>query len=78
MRNETQRRFARLQWALFLLSVVFALVSPIAMHAQERVIHTAHERVTHTNPLNLQPEIRAAYARFYTLDYDGALSRFQK
>jgi tetratricopeptide (TPR) repeat protein len=38
----------------------------------------AQERVTQTNPLNRKPEVRAAYDRFYTLDYDGALSRFQK
>jgi tetratricopeptide (TPR) repeat protein len=32
----------------------------------------------HTNPLNRDPQVRAAYDRFYTLDYDGALSRFEK
>ena len=78
MWNETQRRFARLQAPLCLLSVIFATLSPSALHAQERVIHAAQERVTHTNPLNLKPEVRAAYERFYTLDYDGALRRFQK
>jgi tetratricopeptide (TPR) repeat protein len=52
-----------------LLGFVLALAWPIAMHAEERVIHT--------NPLNREPEVRAAYERFYTLDYDGALSRFQ-
>jgi tetratricopeptide (TPR) repeat protein len=70
MTNETRWRFARQQWRLCLLSVAFALVWTIATQAQERVIHT--------NPLNRQPEVRAAYERFYTLDYDGALSRFQK
>ncbi|MGB9416572.1 MAG: hypothetical protein WCB58_09655 [Acidobacteriaceae bacterium] len=62
--------FARMQRGLCLLSVVLAMIWPMAMHAEERI--------THTNPLNLQPEVRAAYERFYTLDYDGALSRFQK
>ena len=70
MTNETRWRFARRQWRLCQLSVAFALVWPIAAQAQERVIHT--------NPLNRQPEVRVAYERFYTLDYDGALSRFQK
>jgi tetratricopeptide (TPR) repeat protein len=37
----------------------------------------AQDRVIHTNPLNREPEVRAAYERFYTLDYDGALSRFR-
>jgi tetratricopeptide (TPR) repeat protein len=31
-----------------------------------------------TNPLNLTPKVREAYQRFYILDYDGALSRFQQ
>jgi tetratricopeptide (TPR) repeat protein len=31
-----------------------------------------------TNPLNLDPAVRQAFDRFYILDYDGALSRFEK
>ena len=31
-----------------------------------------------TNPLNLDPLVRQAYERIYILDYDGALSRFEK
>jgi tetratricopeptide (TPR) repeat protein len=31
-----------------------------------------------TNPLNLEPLVRQAFDRFYILDYDGALSRFEK
>jgi tetratricopeptide (TPR) repeat protein len=31
-----------------------------------------------TNPLNLDPLVRQAFQRFYILDYDGALSRFEK
>src|ERR1700677_1248114 len=31
-----------------------------------------------TNPLNLDPLVRQAYQRFYILDFDGALSRFEK
>jgi tetratricopeptide (TPR) repeat protein len=58
------------QWQSCLLSVVVALVWPLSMHAERRVIHT--------NLLNREPEVRAAYEHFYTLDYDGALSRFQK
>jgi tetratricopeptide (TPR) repeat protein len=38
----------------------------------------APERVVHTNPLNREPEVRAAYDHFYTLDYDGARQRFEK
>src|SRR5690242_21696939 len=36
------------------------------------------ERAVHTNPLNREPEVRAGYDRFYTLDYDGALRQFEK
>jgi tetratricopeptide (TPR) repeat protein len=31
-----------------------------------------------TNPLNLDPLVRQAFDHFYILDYDGALSRFEK
>jgi tetratricopeptide (TPR) repeat protein len=31
-----------------------------------------------TDPLNLDPLVRQAFDRFYILDYDGALSRFEK
>jgi tetratricopeptide (TPR) repeat protein len=31
-----------------------------------------------TNALNLDPLVRQAFERFYILDYDGALSRFEK
>jgi tetratricopeptide (TPR) repeat protein len=31
-----------------------------------------------TDPLNLDPQVRQAFAHFYTLDYDGALTRFEK
>jgi tetratricopeptide (TPR) repeat protein len=31
-----------------------------------------------TNPLNLDPSVRQAFQRFYILDYEGALSRFEK
>ncbi len=32
---------------------------------------------THTDPINLSPQVREAHLRFYNLDYDGALSRFE-
>lgn len=31
-----------------------------------------------TDPLNLDAPVRQAFAHFYTLDYDGALARFEK
>lgn len=32
---------------------------------------------SHTDPINLTHEVREAHQRFYNLDYDGALSRFE-
>jgi len=32
----------------------------------------------HTNPMNYDPQVRAAYDRFYNLDYPDAVERFQK
>jgi tetratricopeptide (TPR) repeat protein len=31
----------------------------------------------HTDPINLTPQVREAHERFYNLDYDGALARFE-
>ena len=31
----------------------------------------------HTDPINLLPEVHQAHERFYNLDYDGALARFE-
>jgi tetratricopeptide (TPR) repeat protein len=31
----------------------------------------------HTDPINLTPQVREAHDRFYNLDYDGALTRFE-
>ena len=32
----------------------------------------------HTNPMNYDPQVRAAYERFYNLDYPGAVARFEQ
>ena len=31
----------------------------------------------HTNPMNYDPQVRAAYERFYNLDYPGAVARLR-
>src|SRR3978361_2135398 len=36
------------------------------------------QNAAHTDPLNLDPTVRAAYERFYILDYDGALHLFDE
>lgn len=38
----------------------------------------APTKVVHTNALNRDPAVIAAYARFYTLDYDGAQRGFEQ
>ena len=67
--RETVRESGTRWWVCFAGAAV-AAVCPLAVAGQQRVVHT--------NPLNRQPEVRAAYDRFYTLDYDGALRRFEK
>ncbi len=37
----------------------------------------AFDPAAHTDPINLTPQVREAQERFYILDYDGALSRFE-
>lgn len=36
------------------------------------------QAAAHTDPLNLDPTVRAAYEKFYNLDYDGALQLFNE
>jgi hypothetical protein len=36
------------------------------------------QAAAHTDPLNLDPTVRAGYERFYNLDYDGALHLFDE
>ncbi len=59
-----------MRWWVCLTGAALGLVCPFAIAVQPRAIHT--------NPLNREPEVRAAYDRFYTLDYDGALRGFEK
>ncbi len=39
---------------------------------------TTSQAGQHTDPLNLDPEVRQGYERFYNLDFDGALAIFNK
>ena len=38
----------------------------------------SQEQNLHTDPINLTPQVREAHERFYSLDYDGALQRFEE
>jgi hypothetical protein len=39
--------------------------------------HTAQSAEVHTNPMNYEPQVRAAYARFYDLDFLDAVTMFR-
>jgi len=38
----------------------------------------AQDQNAHTDPINLSSQVREAHERFYSLDYDGALHRFEE
>jgi len=60
------KRFG-VRWILLaVLAVLFA--GPVA----------SAQNTLHTDPLNLDPAVRDAFQHFYNLDYDGAMTRFQK
>jgi hypothetical protein len=61
-----KKQFAARWIVLAVLAVLFA--GPLA-NADDDL---------HTNPLNLDPAVREAYQHFYNLDFEGAMSRFQK
>src|ERR1700734_4498754 len=50
-------------------STIAALLLSLAAGAAAQTIDT--------NPLNRTPEARAAFDRFYVMDYDGSLARFE-
>lgn len=62
MRTRTRLIPALTTWFLFLL---LSGVRP------------AQADTVNTNPLNRDPQVREAFARFYVMDYDGAISRFE-
>ncbi|MGB8260584.1 MAG: hypothetical protein WCE75_09545 [Terracidiphilus sp.] len=50
------------------LLVLLTLFLPLAGRAGQ----------VHTNPMNLDPQVREAYEHFYNLDYPGAVDRFER
>ncbi len=56
------------RWGTKLVAAVMVGVTLMCASAQSVAMHT--------DPLNLDPTVRAAYERFYILDYDGALKLF--
>jgi hypothetical protein len=65
--GEALTKCLRVRWSLLaMLALLFAASTASAQTG------------LHTDALNLDPGVREAYQHFYNLDYDGALSRFQK
>jgi hypothetical protein len=61
----------------FLATAAALLLLPLAA---TRAVHSQMQKpaaAAHTDPLNLDPTVREGYERFYILDYDGALTRFE-
>jgi tetratricopeptide (TPR) repeat protein len=56
-------------WGASILRVLLILLVPMAGRADARV---------HTNPMNLDPQVREAYRYFYQLDYPAAVQRFER
>ncbi|MGB7190771.1 MAG: tetratricopeptide repeat protein [Acidobacteriaceae bacterium] len=61
-------RRATCPWLLIALAALLAILPLRAAAAQ----------TVDTDPLNRDPQVRQAFQRFYNMDYDGALVRFQR
>ena len=59
---------SRWPWLWFLAAALLGLSLPLRVPAA----------TVHTNPLNYDPQVRAAYERFYNLDYPDAVHRFEQ
>ena len=57
------------------LSIVLCLTFTAPAWAAPNGIRV--QAAQHTDPLNLDPAVREGYQRFYNLDYDGAIARFE-
>ena len=49
----------------------------LALLLATQAIADTYNPAAHTDPINLTPEVREAHEHFYTLDFDGALTRFE-
>lgn len=63
------RRSSRFAALLPAVLTALSIVAPTRLAAQQPV---------DTDPLNRDPEVHEAFQRFYVMDYQGALSRFEK
>jgi len=58
-----------------LVNVLAFLIAAFPLPVAGTVVSTSG---VDTDPLNLDSQVRQAFDHFYILDYDGALSRFEK
>ncbi len=65
-RRTTIKRCVKI-FSLFLLALLAAV--PVSADS--------YNPAAHTDPINLTPAVREAHEHFYTLDFEGALSRFE-
>jgi tetratricopeptide (TPR) repeat protein len=59
------------------LPALLLLLSAAAARPSSAVDTRSSGAAQHTDPLNLDPAVREGYERFYILDYEGALARFE-
>jgi tetratricopeptide (TPR) repeat protein len=65
-------------WPVLAGVVLFALIM-FARTAPAFAVQTVKsDHSQHSDPLNFDPVVREGYERFYNLDYEGALSHFEK
>jgi tetratricopeptide (TPR) repeat protein len=70
-------RFRRFLKAALGCAVALAWMLPGGTLAAAAAAPKKFDASPHTDPLNLDPEVRSGYEHFYILDYEGALSRFE-
>jgi len=59
-----------------LIAAVVLIAQPYSVYAAKNA--PAPTAAQHTDLLNLDPQVRAGYERFYVLDYDGAIQHFEQ
>jgi hypothetical protein len=76
--GQTLRRFGAGLATVVLVAMLFVGVAPTrAVAASAAPQQRVDPAQSHSDPLNFDPTVREGYERFYILDYDGAISRFE-
>jgi len=80
---QTNRKCGSPSTGRLLLALVPGLIAAVVLIAQPYSVYAAKNApaptaAQHTDLLNLDPQVRAGYERFYVLDYDGAIQHFEQ